>query len=138
MPPGERTDPGEGEPGARTVGCPVLTSGGCHVADGPKTPQENAQEVFDLVKAYTMQETAEPLKGLGDYLKWGVSGAVALGLGLFFLVMALLRGLQQIGIFNGGDDGEGPGVIVPYLAVFVAVAIVAYALSTRITKGLDQ
>ena len=35
---------------------------------------ENAQEVFDLVKAYAIQETTVPLKGIGTYLKFGVPG----------------------------------------------------------------
>jgi len=106
------------------------------VSETQKTPTENAQEVFDLVKAYTIQETAAPLSGVGRYLKFGVPGALSLGLGLFFLALALLRGLQEIDIFNGGDDGIGWAVGAPYAIVFlVALGVVGFLVS-RITKGL--
>lgn len=108
------------------------------VAETPKTPVEQAQEVFDLVKAYAIQETATPLQGLGRYLKFGVPGALSLGLGFFFLALAGLRGLQEIDIFNGGEDGLGPGVIAPYAIVFVVSALILGFLASRITKGLGQ
>lgn len=107
------------------------------MADGPKTPQENAQEVFDLVKGYAIQETAEPLKGLGDYLKWGLLGSVCLAIGFFFLILALLRGLQQIEFFSGGDDGFGWQIAIPYVIVVAVVGVVVAFLGSRITKGLD-
>lgn len=106
------------------------------VAKNPKSPTENVQEVLDLVKAYAIQETAGPLKGVGTYLKWGVPGAVFIGLGLFFLALSLLRGLQTIDIFNG-DDGEVRFVWAPYLIVVALAAVILGFLITRITKGLD-
>lgn len=106
------------------------------MADTPKTPAENAQEVFDLVKAYAIQETKTPLAGVGRYLKFGVPGALSLGLGFFFLALAGLRGLQEVEFFNGGEDGIGAWVFVPYLIVFAVAAIVVAFLASRITKGL--
>ncbi len=108
------------------------------MADDPKTPAEQAQEVFDLVKAYAIQETATPLQGLGRYLKFGVPGAISLGIGFFFLALAGLRGLQEIDFFNGGDDGRAYGVILPYLIVFAVAAAIIGFLATRITKGLGE
>lgn len=108
------------------------------MSETQKTPTENAQEVFDLVKAYTIQETAAPLSGVGRYLKFGVPGALSLGIGLFFLALALLRGLQEIELFNGGDDGIGWTVAVPYAIVFVAAVLVVGFLASRITKGLES
>ncbi len=108
------------------------------MADDPKTPAEQAQEVFDLVKAYAIQETATPLQGLGRYLKFGVPGAICLGIGFFFLALAGLRGLQEIDTFNGGDDGIGWFVWAPYLIVFAVAAAIIGFLATRITKGLGQ
>jgi len=108
------------------------------VADTPNTPAEQAQEVFDLVKAYAIQETATPLQGLGRYLKFGVPGALCLGIGFFFLALAGLRGLQEIETFNGGDDGFGWFVWAPYLIVFAVAAAVLGFLATRITKGLGE
>ncbi len=107
------------------------------MADSHKTPTENVQEVFDLVKAYALQETAVPLQGVGRYLKWGVSGAIMLGIGFFFLALAGLRGLQEVETFNGGDDGTGWFVWAPYAIVFAVAALVLGLLASRITKGLD-
>lgn len=108
------------------------------VASTPKTPTENVQEVFDLVKAYAVQETATPLQGLGRYLKFGLPGALCLGIGFFFLALAALRGLQEVDAFNGGSDGMGWGVIAPYGIVFLGAALVLGFLATRITKGLGS
>ena len=107
------------------------------MADRHKSPIENAQETFDLVKAYAVQETADPLKGVGRYLKFGVPGAILIGLGLFFLALAGLRGLQQIDTFNGGSDGTGWFVWAPYAIVFVVAAAILGFLGSRITKGLE-
>jgi hypothetical protein len=106
------------------------------VAETPKTPTENAQEVFDLVKAYAIQETATPLQGVGRYLKFGLPGAICLGIGFFFLALAGLRGLQEVDSFNGGDDGIGWFVWAPYAIVFAVAALVLAYLASRITKGL--
>ncbi len=96
------------------------------------------QEVFDLVKGYAIQETAGPLAGVGRYLKFGIPGALALGVGFFFLALAGLRGLQEIETFNGGDDGAGWFVWAPYLIVFAIAAGILGFLATRITKGFGE
>ena len=108
------------------------------MSDTPKTPVENAQEVFDLVKAYAIQETATPLSGVGRYLKFGVPGAVCLGLGFFFLALAALRGLQRADVFTGGEDGIGGLVFAPYAIVVLGAAIVVAFLASRISKGLGS
>ncbi len=106
------------------------------MAQTDKTPVEEAQEVFDLVKGYAIQETKTPLAGVGQYLKFGVPGAVCLGLGFFFLALSALRGLQEVDFFNGGDDGIGAWVFAPYLIVFAGAAVVVLFLASRISKGL--
>lgn len=108
------------------------------MANSPKTPTENVQEVFDLVKAYAIQETATPLQGVGRYLKFGLPGAICIGIGFFFLALAGLRGLQQVDTFNGGGDGIGWFVWAPYAIVFAVAAIVLAFLASRITKGLGS
>jgi len=108
------------------------------VSETPKTPTENAQEVFDLVKAYAIQETSAPLSGVGRYLKFGIPGAISLGLGFFFLALAALRGLQEVDFFNGGEDGIGAWVFVPYIIVFLGAAAVVGLLASRISKGLTS
>ena len=108
------------------------------MANTPKTPTENVQEVFDLVKAYAIQETTTPLQGVGRYLKFGLPGAICLGIGFFFMALAALRGLQEIDTFNGGGDGVGWFVWAPYAIVFAAAALIVAFLASRITKGLGS
>jgi hypothetical protein len=108
------------------------------VAETPKTPTENVQEVFDLVKAYAVQETATPLKGVGRYLKFGLPGDISLGIGFIFLALAALRGLQEVDDFNGGSDGIGWFVWAPYAIVFAGSALILGFLASRITKGLGE
>jgi hypothetical protein len=107
------------------------------VAETPKTPTENVQEVFDLVKAYAVQETATPLKGVGRYLKFGLPGAICLGVGFFFLALAALRGLQEVDAF-GEDVGDFGYNWAPYFIVFAGAALILGFLASRITKGLGE
>lgn len=56
-------------------------------------PQQ-VTEIWELIVAYTKQETVDPLKSLGRYLAWGLGGALLLGIGGIFLTLAALRALQ--------------------------------------------
>lgn len=70
-------------------------------------PTTQIVELKDLVVAYAKQETVDPLKTLGSYLGYGIAGAVSIGIGLVFALMALLRGLQELSVFNDLSDPEG-------------------------------
>jgi hypothetical protein len=104
------------------------------VPDGSTTTRrdQGAQinEAVELVKAYARQETVEPLKNTGRFLGFGVGGALLLGIGIIFLLLAVLRVLQ-----TETDAFDGTWSFVPYLIVFVlAAAIVALAIS-RVQRG---
>jgi hypothetical protein len=95
-----------------------------------KSVPEIASELFELTKTYARQETVDPLKGVGRYLAFGVSGALALGIGVILLMLAGLRALQT----ETGTTFTGNWSWVPYLIVLaVAGALIALAV-TRITK----
>ncbi len=51
-------------------------------------------EVIEFFKAYAKQETLGPLKGAGNWLGYGVAAALTLGIGLFLMLLGLLRLLQ--------------------------------------------
>ncbi len=87
-------------------------------------------EVVNLIKAYALQETVEPLKPIGKFVAFGLAGAALIGVGILLLSLALLRGLQTIDFFDGNWS------VLPYLIVSVAVLAVAGVLGSRITKGL--
>ncbi len=88
------------------------------------------EEIIDLVKAYATQETVGPLKGIGRRIGWGLAGALALSMGLFFLSLGLLR-LVQVKIPR---ISHGAWSLVPYVMIFAFCTLVtAFALS-RISK----
>lgn len=81
-------------------------------------PLEGAQEARELLVAYAKQETVDPLKHLGRYLAWGLAGAALIFLGVLFLAMGLLRGLQRLDTF---DDGFM--TVLPYLITVGALLV---------------
>jgi hypothetical protein len=83
-------------------------------------------ELKELVVTYARQETVDPFKTLGRYLGFGAGGALLIGAGWIFALLALLRGLQTIDIFN--DPAETTGgrwSWVPFALTAVAGIVVA-------------
>lgn len=88
------------------------------------------RDFVDLVVAYAKQETLGPLRGLGKFVAFGVAGSVALSIGGFLLLLALLRALQT----ETGSTFEGNLSWLPYL-ITAAAALAVLGLSVwRITK----
>jgi Putative Actinobacterial Holin-X, holin superfamily III len=97
---------------------------------GRKGTTAAGREFVDLVVAYAKQETLGPLRGLGRFIGFGVSGSVFLALGLLILLLAMLRALQT----ETGSTFRGNLSWAPYL-ITAAVALAVLGLSAwRITK----
>ena len=62
--------------------------------DDPKSIPQVATELWELTVAYAKQETVDPLKGLGRYLGYGLSGSLVFGFGSVLLLLSFLRALQ--------------------------------------------
>jgi len=106
-----------------------LGSGGKGRGARQVTP-ESPNELVDLVVDYVKQETLTPLQGLGRFLTYGITGSVALALGLVLLLLSILRVLQtETGAFHGNLSW------IPYLIVAVLAAIVIGLATWRIAKG---
>jgi hypothetical protein len=90
---------------------------------------DDVSQLLDTVKAYAKQETLGPLKGVGRSIGLGLAGVLCLGIGVLFLLVAVLRVLQtETSAFDGNWS------FVPYVIDLVlAIAIVVLALS-RIKK----
>ena len=85
-----------------------------------------AAELWDLVRSYALQETIEPMKGVGRYVLFGVVGSTFLGIGLVLLALSGLRALQD----ETGSTFHGNWSWAPYLITMFGTAIViALALS---------
>jgi Putative Actinobacterial Holin-X, holin superfamily III len=88
-------------------------------------------ELVDLVTAYAKQETLGPLRGAGRWLGFGVAAAALLALGLFLVLLGLLRLLQA----EWDRSAEGSWSWVPYTIVFlVALGLIGLTIS-RINKS---
>jgi hypothetical protein len=92
-------------------------------------------DLWQLVRDYAKQETIDPLKSIGRFLGYGLAGAVLLGLGTLFAVLAILRGLQT----ETGAHLTGSWDWVPYLVAFVlSGAIVAVAVRAITRPGRND
>ncbi len=87
-------------------------------------------EVVNLIKAYAMQETVEPLKPIGKFVAFGAAGGILMGLGILLMSLAMLRGLQTVDFFDGNWS------LLAYLAVGLTVLLIAGLLGSRIKKDL--
>jgi uncharacterized membrane protein YidH (DUF202 family) len=87
-------------------------------------------ELWDQVLRYAKQETVDPVKALGRYVVFGVTGSLLLSVGVVLLDIALLRALQtQMRTFHGNLSW------VPYVIVVVAAALVLGVTVALIAKG---
>ena len=101
----------------------------------PPAKTNPINDLVDTVKAYALQETVGPLKDVGRFLAMGAAGAIAIGLGVVMLLVALLRILQTE--TNGVFDGNWS--FVPYLITGAVGVLVVYIAMTRVQKhGLDR
>ena len=94
-------------------------------SNGAKSIPEIGTELWELTTAYAKQETIDPLKGLGRFLGFGISGAILLGFGTGLLLLGGLRALQT----ETGSTFTGNLSWIPYLiAVAVGGALIGLAL----------
>ena len=82
-------------------------------------PRASIQETAELIKSYVIQETLEPLKATAKMFAWGLLGAILLGIGGIFLLIGVLRVLQDE--TNGAFRGAWQ--FAPYVLTAVVGAI---------------
>jgi len=102
-----------------------------------ENPQQTVRELRELVIAYAKQEASDPLTGLKRYAGFGLSGAVLIGTGVFFLAIGALRAMQQY----GGRLVHGNFSWVPYFMVVIVLVILAaliWAARARRQRKVDR
>jgi hypothetical protein len=88
-------------------------------------------QVVDLVKEYAKQETLGPIRGAGRWLAAGAAGALLIGTGCVFLVLGVLRLVQN----EYGKSFRGSWTtMLPYLFALVASVLVIAVAAWRISK----
>jgi Putative Actinobacterial Holin-X, holin superfamily III len=95
---------------------------------------DTVRDLRDLLVSYAKQETIDPLRNLGRYLGYGLSGMSLITLGVFLLGMAVLRAMQSM----TGDVFNGFWSWVPYLVVVLGFAAVLAFVISRISRELDH
>ncbi len=90
-------------------------------------------ETVNMLRAYVVQETVGPLRGLGRYVLLGLIGAVGVSIAVVLASLAAMRVLQaETNLFNANWS------FVPYLAG-IAILVLAIALLIRAIKpGRDS
>ena len=89
------------------------------------------EDVIDTLKAYAKQELVGPLRGAGQWIAFGVAGAFALGLGLLYLVLGLLRLIQA----EWARSSSGSLSWLSYIVVFLVTVLLLALTLSRVKKS---
>lgn len=102
-------------------------------ATTPPRKQDDASlgEVIEFVKTYAKQETIGPLKGAGSWLAFGAAGALALGFGLFIMLLGVLRLVQT----EWDRSSTGAFSWVAYLIALLVTVVLLGLTMLRIKKS---
>jgi hypothetical protein len=101
-------------------------------SDGSKGGlRRSGDDAFKLTIDYLKQEALDPLKGLGRFLLWGLTGSIAIAIGVLLILVGILRLLQA----ETGTALTGNWSWVPYFAVSALGLAVAGVAGWRITAG---
>ena len=97
------------------------------VALPPMAPDRTSGDLPDLLRRYVRQETVDPLRSLRRFLGLGIAGSFMMGTGVVLLGVGALRLLQDWSVLDGSWSWA------PYLAVAVALAMIAVLAGKRIS-----
>ena len=93
--------------------------------------RRSGDDALKLTVDYFKQEALDPLKGLGRFLLWGLTGSLAIAVGILLVLVGILRLLQT----ETGTALTGDWSWVPYFAVALLGIGVAVVAGWRITAG---
>jgi hypothetical protein len=103
-------------------------------SQGKTAKRNELVETVELIRAYVQQETVDPLKGAARWMGFGLAGAVALGLGVFLLMLGLLRLLQT----EAASTFDGNWSWAPYAITLAVAALIGAIAASRIRKQTLQ
>ncbi len=104
------------------------------MARAESSPSDLLKDLRDLLVAYARQETLDPLRALGRYLAFGLAGSSAMAIGSIFIVVGLLRLLQD----GTGGAFDGAWSFAPYLIVVVVVLGAIVALGAVVARSRSE
>ncbi len=80
------------------------------MTSGNRGLKADFDDLLSTLRAYVKQETLGPIRGLGRYLGFGLAGTVCFAVAEIFLVLGVVRLLQNV-----TSTFEGSFSFVPYL-----------------------
>ncbi len=99
-----------------------------------KGTKESGIQALKITLAYIKQETLGQLRSVGTFIKWGLIGSILLAIGLGFILLGILRLLQD----ETGSALTGNLSWIPYLCVtFIAVIVMGLTLWRVVAKSTD-
>lgn len=96
------------------------------MAKDESSPQQQLGDLVKLTKSYAIQETIDPLKGLGKFILYGLAAATIGGIAVIMILLGVLRFFQTETDVHLADHLSW----VPYLVTLVVAAILV-GLSVR-------
>lgn len=113
------------------TGTTTASSSGTGSRQRSQSTSDQFNDTVQMVKAYALQETVDPLKTAGKWIGFGLVGAVLIGFATALLTLGLLRLVQTEwpGTFGGRWTS-----LVPYLFAFLLCVLVASLAYSRINK----
>ncbi len=97
---------------------------------GAKGFRGEIEELVALLRAYVVQETVGPLRGIGRFIAFGLAGSVFISIGILFACVGLLRLLQtEVAVFDNRWS------FVPYLITAAAMLVILAALIGAVSGG---
>lgn len=94
--------------------------------------KSDPRRTWHLLRGYVVQETLGPLKGAGRWLLVGTFAATVTALGCCFLLLATLRGTQDL---LRVLDRDGTWDLLAYVATFVVGAGCIVIAAGRVGRG---
>ena len=94
--------------------------------------KSDPRRTWHLLRAYVVQETLGPLRGAGRWLLVGTLAATVTALGCCFLLLATLRGTQDL---LRVLDRDGTWDLLAYVATFVVGSGCIVIAAGRVGRG---
>jgi len=100
---------------------------------GDKPAKPGAADVVNTITTYARQELLGPLRGSGRWIKMGLAGTLLLFIGTLFLMVGVLRLVQE----EAGSWVSGNLSWIPYLVVSVVLTLsLAWLLQAMSKRSL--
>lgn len=104
----------------------------------PTQITEELNDIWRLVVGYAKQETTAPLRGIGQFMRYGVLGMVCFAIGSFFAALATLRGLQTETVLRGNGWQSAAAYFITLVVCAVVLALAGRSVARTPWKNKGE